>query len=145
MSKKVPTRECRKRLSIVWFTLGGLLMLFLILKSLSGGFGEGVNDVWAWFLPTLMPTFSLIVGVLALDLGAGATKVEKHVDRLLYRLALWLSVVYLVVVALPIFIAPLVQHSNVDLMKMSHLWLGPLQGLVAGVVGAFFLKGEERA
>ena len=123
-------------------------MLLMICQSLFGAFGEeeaNLRDAWGWFLPTLMPTFSLIIGVLVVDLGTGATRAEKQVDRFLYRTAFWLSLGYLVIVALPILIAPFVRRSNLELMQMTHYWLGPLQGLVAAVLGAFFLKGEEKA
>ena len=144
MITKMSTRDCRKRISVVWFSLGGFLALLVILQSLLGRFGEGVNQAWAWFLPTVMPTLSLITSVLVVDMGSGGGHAAKRVDRYLYLLALWLSVAYLLIVALTFLIQPLVGTPILQLMQMSNLWLGPLQGLVAAALGAFFLKGEEK-
>ena len=60
---RVSTRECRKKLALVWFLFGGFLVLLVIGQSLAGKFGEHLRDVWRWFLPTLLPTLSLIVSV----------------------------------------------------------------------------------
>ena len=94
MNTHVSTRQCRKTLTIVWFSFGGGLMVFMIATSLLRRFGSSVSEAWGWFLPTLMPTLSLIVSVLVVDLSAGTDVVEKRVDRFLYRLALYLSIIH---------------------------------------------------
>jgi hypothetical protein len=37
---------------------------------------------------------------------------------------------------------PLTQLPALELMRQSNLYLGPLQGLVAAALGAFFIKSE---
>ena len=140
---RVSTRECRKKLALVWFLFGGFLVLLVIGQSLAGKFGEHLRDVWRWFLPTLLPTLSLIVSVIVVDLGTGVARTAKQVDRFLYRLALWFSVVYLFIVAATFLLQPILGIPNLELIKVTDLWLGPLQGLLAGVLGVFFVKGEQ--
>ena len=134
---KVATRECRKKLAVVWLLLGGFLMLLVITQSLMGKFGEDLRDVWSWFLPALLPTLSLIVSALVVDLSTGVGRASRKVDRFLYRLALWLSVVYLLIVAAPLLIQPILAVPNLELIKKTDLWLGPVQGLLGVVLGVF--------
>jgi len=89
-----------------------------------------------------MPTLSLIVGVLVLDVTSGRDA-EKKVDSFFFWLAFLLSAVYLVLVATTLFLQPFTGVPLRGLMKLSNLWLGPLQGLVAAALGAFFVKGER--
>lgn len=52
------------------------------------------------------------------------------------------SVFYLLLVAVTILAQPFLQDvSPIELMHRSNLWLGPLQGLTAGVLAAFFRSG----
>ena len=117
-------------------------MSVVIIQSLLNKFGGSVEQVWRWFLPTLIPTLALILSVLIVDFRA-ADGSDKLVSRFLYRLALGLSCGYLVVVALTFVIQAWVSTPIVELMQLSDFWLEPLQGLVAMALGVFFLKGEE--
>src|SRR5262245_42193110 len=140
MSDRISSKVCRKRLAILWI-IGGLLLFFvLILQSVFGRFGDKMEEAWSWFLPTLMPTLSLILGVLTFDATSGGGS-GKTVDRFFYRLAFWLSAVYLLVVAMTLFLQPFTQTPLLELMDRSNLWLGPLQGLVAAVLVIFFVSG----
>jgi hypothetical protein len=148
MSNQIPTKACRRRLATLWFAAGLVLFIVLVLQSVFdyySYFGDEVEDVWSWFLPSIMPTLSLIISVLVLDITSGRDA-EKKIDPFFFWLAFLLSAVYLVLVATPLFIQPFIQFTDaspVDLMKRSNLWLGPFQGLVAAALGAFFVKGER--
>ena len=142
MTKMIPTRACRKRLAILWFVGGLALFALLVFQSAFGKYGSKADEAWGWFLPTVMPVLSLIVGVLVLD-AASAGRGDTRIDRFMFRLAFGLSAVYLVLVALVPLIQPFTGLSPLELMKRSSLWLGPLQGLVAAALGAFFVKGER--
>ncbi|MGH8078327.1 MAG: hypothetical protein ACREPE_13510, partial [Lysobacter sp.] len=111
-------------------------------QSLVGHYEPRSEDAWAWFLPTVMPTLSLIVAVLAADYRVEPTADEKPmatVDRRMLRLAVGLSSIYLLLVALSILIQPFLSTTApLVLMQRSNLWLGPMQGLVAATLGVFF-------
>ena len=82
--------------------------------------------------------------------AAGATATATTPDakvlpvsaRGLLWLGVGLSVFYLLLVAVTILAQPFLQDvSPIELMHRSNLWLGPLQGLAAGVLAAFFRSG----
>ena len=85
-----------------------------------------------------MPTLLLISGVWVAEVSGRAVQIPNP-DPFLFKLAMWLSVAYLFTVALVVLIQPFTPVPAFELMKMSHLFLGPFQGLVAGVIGAFFV------
>ena len=76
-----------------------------------------------------------VLGYTALDSSLGDAVVRKS----FLLLALWLSTFYLVLVFLTIAIQPFTATNPLDLMKMSNLWLGPLQGVVASALGVLFV------
>ena len=66
-----------------------------------------------------------------------------RVDSFMYRLSLILSIVYLLVVVLSIVVHPYSKLMAIDFLIQSNLWIAPLQGLVAAILGAFFVKKES--
>lgn len=89
----------------------------------------------------ILPTLFLIIGVLV----AGAVRpheTTRKVDRFLFRLSMGLSAAYLLVVLATILIQPISPLPPPELMRQSHLWLAPFQGLVTGCLGAFFIRRE---
>lgn len=68
-----------------------------------------------------------IMGVFAAD--AVGTAPDAEADSFTFKLALGMSVAYLLIASLTIILEPLSDMSSEELMKTSNLWLGPLQGL----------------
>jgi membrane protease YdiL (CAAX protease family) len=139
---KVPMERCQRNLAILWFVGGGILLILLVIQTMGNHYLDKDNEAWGWLLPNLLPTLSLIIGVLMADTFGRGSK-GKQVDTFVYRLALAVSVVYLLLVLLPILAQPVVSYAPLDLLKRSNLWLGPLQGLVSATIGAFFVKAEK--
>ena len=128
----------------IWLGGAGLVFLILVVQSLVGRYGSQSEAAWAWYLPTVMPTLSLIIGVLVNDFRAGPTgaKVLPVSAKGLFWMGVGLSSFYLLLVAVTILVQPFLQDvSPIELMHRSNLWLGPLQGLTAGVLAAFFRSG----
>lgn len=130
-------KRCRRTLALIWMVGAGVLFLILILQTMFGKYQQP-QEAFNWLMPTLLPTLTLIVGVFVAERSEGADEAEA--DSFKYRLALWLSVAYLLIVSLTIFIEPFSDMEAEQLMKTSNLWLSPMQGLVAAVVGIFFIK-----
>lgn len=132
------------RLALVWLGAAGLLLLVLVGQSLAGFYQDRVDEAWAWFLPTIMPTLSLIVGVLAAE-GLMRERKPRRIDPRLVHLATGLSVAYLLLVATSVIAAALVAHKHPPLviLNRSDLWLGPVQGLVAATLGVIFRRSES--
>lgn len=134
--------EARKSLASIWFIAGGILFIILFIQTLLGTkFGVKVGEVWSWFLPTIMPTLSLIIGIFVSDAVNNSNK-SKTVDRYLYRLSLILSIIYLLAVFSVFLITPLT-YDPINSMKLSNYGLGPLQGIVSACLGVFFLNKEK--
>jgi hypothetical protein len=76
--KMIPIEDVRSGLFLVWSFGAGIPLLILILQSLAGRYGAEVQSVWSWFIPTVVPSISLMLGVL----GATALSGESTKDRL---------------------------------------------------------------
>jgi len=132
-------KQCRRRLAVIWFIGSAILFLLLIAQTIFKHYGDRATAVWSWFLPMIMPTLSLIIGVLVWDAQDKAPG-RGHADRFLYRLAAILSASYLLILSLTFFLSPFVPWTPLELMAQSSLYMGPFQGLVAAALGAFFVS-----
>lgn len=95
---ELPMHACRKRLVSIWLGLGMLALMLLTLRTMVGAYGSASEDVWKWFLPAIVPTMSLMLGVLVSAEARrkpGEQRQEPTVSGFLYRIALWLSLGYL--------------------------------------------------
>jgi len=125
-------------LASIWLGGAGLIFLIMVGQSIGDIYGSRAEDAWAWYLPTVMPTLSLIVGVLVADFTARReASIESNPP--MFRLGVGLSLFYLVLVLMTLLVQPFLPNlAPLDLMTRSNLWLAPLQGLTAAVLGAFF-------
>jgi hypothetical protein len=146
MKQQRPVQECKKRLLVVWLIGAGLLSLILMGQSMQeeGPYLDQVSDAWAWFMPNVMPTLSLMVGVAVKEFTA-TTDDKKQIDTFLFRLSFWLSVAYFMVLMASISLQPFFSPNvaPLDFLKQSNLWLGPMQGIVTLSLGVFFGKAEQ--
>ncbi len=134
----------KRRLAVLWFSGAGIIFIVMLFQTILGRYGTNISEAWGWFLPTIMPTLSLIIGVLAMDALGNGVKILT-VDRFFFRLSFILSLAYLVVVSFTILMQPFSPLSAVELMTQSNLWLGPFQGLVSASLGAVFIKGAKES
>lgn len=127
-------------MALLWIVSFAVLLLLLALQSLFGHYAPRTQDAWNWFLPAIVPTVSLIAGVLVIDFQTGREREDasKFIDTLLFPVALWLSVFYLLLVAVSIMVQPLLRMPPLEVMQLSSLWLVPMQALTVGVLAAFF-------
>lgn len=141
----LPLDKARNSLVVVWTVGSGPFILILVVQSLIGTFGDKVQDVWGWALPTIMPTLAMIVTVLgytALDPYSSLTVVRRS----FFRVSWWLSLFYLLLILLTILIQPFLPSISARLqaMRVSNLWLGPIQGLVASALGVLFVTKRSK-
>jgi len=131
--------KVRSKLAWLWLGGAGFIVTILVVQSLMGKYGSGVQEVWGWALPNLVPTLGMIITVLGYTaLDPERSKFEVRAD--FYRIAFTLSVAYLFLVALTILIQPMTPYEPLQLMRMANLWLGPCQGLVASALGVLFVS-----
>jgi hypothetical protein len=131
-------RLCQQRLALAWLLGSGTMMILLIVQSTRGVYGQNVEKAWSWFLPTTLPTLSLIIGSLIHH--SGRLNSNATADKLVYQVAYWMSIGYLLVVLSTFLLQPFSASTPLQLMTMSQFWLAPLQGLVSLALGAFFVS-----
>ena len=139
---EISLTKCKKSLAVVWFSGFGIVFILIFLQALFGKYSGQEEKAWGWFLPNVIPTLSLIIGVLVADARKGPAKEKRMVDSFLFKLSMILSIAYFGVLLLTILLQPLTGIRLLVLMERSNLWLGPLQGLVAASLGAFFIRRE---
>jgi hypothetical protein len=143
----IPLDLVRGRLALIWLIGSGVSVILVVLQSLLGRFGDQVQDVWGWLLPTIMPTLTMIItalGYTALD----PLRSKAAMRRDFFRLARSLSLVYLGLVAMTVLIGPVAAGDGPGMIKLMHtsnLWLGPFQGLVASAIGVLFVTKQKQS
>jgi hypothetical protein len=145
MAGTLSLTQAKNRLAALWFTACAAIFLVVVVQSILGRYGENANKAFAWLLPTIMPTLSLMIGVLVAEALGHIAVHKSRINLFLYRLTFWISALYLVVVALTILLPPLAPppHNPLKVMETSNVFLGPLQGLAASALGAFFYKPDS--
>ncbi|SEM12028.1 hypothetical protein SAMN04489760_104160 [Syntrophus gentianae] len=136
----VAMTAARKKLAIAWFSGAGLTLIALLILTTFSSNGQ-MNVLWDWFLPAVTPNLSLIVGVMFNDLKNKAAK-DEPVDSFMYRLALWLSVVYLSLLFITPFLSPFTEAPLDEYLQNSKLPLSLVQALATTALGAFYVQRE---
>jgi hypothetical protein len=144
MKTPIPLEDARNRLAAIWF--GGALVPFLILvvQSVMGHYGDSVQKVWAWFVPTLGPSLALILGVIG-AMALAADEDPRCVKPFFLRLATGISVVYLTVLTLTFLLEPIGSVQGMELFTLSNYWLAPLQSLAVAALTVLFTSHESPA
>jgi hypothetical protein len=104
------------------------------------------GDVWGWFLPAMVPTLALILGVLVAD-AQGKAIARQKISAVLFWIGLALTIFYLLtVIGLLVFMQPVEiggKAGGLATLKASSIYLGVFQGFVTAVFGAFFVNKAE--
>ncbi len=137
---RVSMTTAKKWLAVVWFIGGGMLFLLLLTQTFLGRYGDKAKDAWTWLLPTIIPSLSLIISGVVVSGPLGKSLETNTVDRFAFRLSFVLSIFYLSIVSLTIFLSPFSELPPLELMKLSNLWLAPIQGFVSAALAVFFVS-----
>jgi hypothetical protein len=141
--KWMPLDEARAALLTIWMSGGGLVLFILMLQSMFGRYGTQLQSVWSWFIPTVVPSISLMLGVLGATALVARSSEPKSVRVFFFQVSRYLSVFYLSILLLTVAVEPFTRVSAVDLYTMSNYWLGPVQGLVVAALGVLFVSKED--
>lgn len=139
---KMAKSKCRAALGVLWFAAGGSLFILFVVQTILGRYQDKTDVAWAWFLPTIMPTLLLMIGVFAAD-ATNPHEEDATVKAFIFFLSFGVSALYLAAVSLTILLQPYAKSPFWEVMKQSNLFLGPFQGLVAGALGIFFVKARD--
>lgn len=144
-SPKLNWNTCKWQLAKLWLGSGAFIFLILLFMSYKDQFKTDLADAWGWFLTTLMPSLSLIVGVHVSDATKAPGQRSRNASTEHYRLAFALSAFYLMVLALTLVVmgSPLGPDIKViEQLRRSNFWLAPLQGLASAALGIFYMRAQ---
>ena len=142
-NRQLPSLETtRARLFRIWMTGSGVCALILAVETIAGRFGQDGSEVIGWFMPNVLPTLSLMVSLIRTEALRPAVD-DPMVKPLFASFAVWGSVAYLGTILSTILLEPFTAYQPLELLKLSNLWLGPLQGLVVSSIGTLYFS--ERA
>lgn len=155
----VPWEDCKWSLAKIWLVGVGVAFIMMLFLTAIGRFKIGSQtkldpdlqewsvllpnpeqEAWTWFISTLMPSMSLIVGALLSNLGTRAPGREKLVESRQFRLAYGTSSFYLFVVFITLVLCLAGDNLAVGFLKSSTLWLAPCQALNGVVLSIFFVR-----
>ena len=140
---RVSIVKCKKQLGTLWFIGSGLLFFLIFFQTIFKHYGDQAGEAWGWLIPNIIPTLSLMLGVLIMD-SVSQRANDETVDRFLFRLCFFMSITYLSTIALTILVQPFADLSPLELLKQSNLWLRPFQGLISASIGAFFSSQQGK-
>lgn len=144
MTDRILLAEARWGLSKIWFSWGGMLFLIIVVQSIFGRYGEQVKEAWSWFIPTIIPTLSLMMGVLGAEAMLSGDDV-RNVKKNFYVITWWLSLGYLLILSITILLEPFAPMNAIELYLLSNFWLSPLQGIVGGAIALLFTSQRTEA
>lgn len=158
MEKKITISKAQNYLLVLWLATALLLFLVLVIQSLKGTFEitteDGLVDqsekVFAWFIPLVFPTISLMLGIV----GASAIKNQKtkeleqtveYVGKSFFQIVMVMCLFYQVLIFAVIFIWPGLKEENpLDVFSKSSYFLSPLQGIVVGLIGVLYTSKKTQ-
>jgi len=149
MARKSLLRVYERRLLVVW--LVGVLPSFLALfvrtitvddASFEEYYGQPVSQVWAWFSALVLPTLGLIMGTIVAQ-ARDLVPSNKMIERFYYRLALGLSVVYLMIVNVVVLGSGVFSRYVDNLLSLSGLGLAFAQALLDAALGTIFISARR--
>ena len=154
----------KNTLAVIWLIGGALIFILMFLMTAGGGFsiddpncrsvengGKCQIDVtraaWEWFLPTLLPTVSLIISNFVVEASSSRAATLSR-TTLLFPLTVAMSIFYLSLILATILSVLIIENSSSQLnrlqwFQMSNLWLAPVQGLTVLAMGAYFINRPE--
>jgi hypothetical protein len=141
MSERVSLLKCQRRLLAVWLLGISPALLLMITRSLLGGFSGRDQEVWSWFIPTFLPTLSLMIGAYAKSAFKEPLG-PKMADRFFFRVSFGVSAFYLSLLTIIIVAQPFLDSSALDTFARSSLFLTGVQGFIAACLGVFFVSQE---
>jgi hypothetical protein len=143
-NQRIPLEQARNSLAKVWFPGAGLTVIIIIVQIILGRYQGSVQEVWAWFQPTVFPTTALILGVM----GAVALQPDsdqRTVNRFYFSLSRGLTIFYLLILLLILLLDPFAPVHGMDLFNTVNYFLPAIQSIVVGVITVLFTSQEKTA
>jgi len=136
-SSRFSTARGQRLLAYVWFGASALLFVLVFALTLQQRYGNRDQDVWTWLLGCIVPTVTLIIGVIVHT--AQNTRADRStVSALAFWVAMGLSGFYLTLLLALLVLHPLTSFTPLELLQKSAMFLPAIQGLLGVALGVFF-------
>ena len=131
---------CKRALAAAWLILGGLAVLILIGQTVTDRYGEKIAEVWTWFSIYFLPAATVVI--FASTVGEhGSPSNQALVSRGAFFGALILSVLYLILLLLPLLAQPFTDvESPFDTLSKWAIVLALFQSIVIGALAAVYIR-----
>lgn len=139
--KNINFYEGQRKIAYMWFGFSAILFLLIFLQYILGKFENKNQEAWGWFFGLILPNLTLMLTVFVTDTNNKDDTSE--IRMFYYRLTAGLSIFYFMSISLIILLQPMIQKPIIQLMSESNLFLVPIQGVVSGSIGLFFVKKEK--
>ena len=134
--------DAQKKLSIFWLVNAAILAVIFILFTIFDRFDDQAPKGWEWYSQNIIPVSTLMLGSFFTNLND--PQIDKRVNVFFYKLSFGISIFYISILYLTIFLAPIAfryaDTSIIELFNKSRLYLILIQGLVTFSLGFFFNK-----
>jgi hypothetical protein len=139
MADRLPLLACQQRLFLVWIIGCAPSLLMMTFRTVTRQFDGQEQAVWSWFVPTFLPTLTLIIGAYSAT-ARKAPSSDLTVDKLFYKVSVWCSVLYLFVLAGIIVMQPVLGDTVLGTFQRGSFALGVLQAITSACLGVFFVS-----
>ena len=145
MSARLDVRRCQRRLLALWAGVSVAAFAIVLVQTGPGGaYERDAGAVWDWFLPTIVPSLSLMLGTVLADARATPGDVPRvTVDALAYRIAFTTSVLYLLLVVALLLMYAQAASPGAALREQGRL-VSSLYAIVGLALGTFFVSRERK-
>jgi len=131
---------CKRALAAAWFILGGIAVLILVGQTVTERYGDKVGEVWTWFSVYYLPAATVVI--FASTVGEhDAPSNQARVSRAAFVGALLLSILYLILMLLPLLAQPFTQaESPLETLNRWAIVLAIFQSIVVGALAAVYIR-----
>ena len=138
--------QVRNKLASLWLITAVVIVVIVAAETMLGAIDQNnAQSVWDWLLPTLTPTLGIILSTLSRTAFQSSPS-RAVVRKSYFHLAFGLSVFYLALILASILFRQSIAVDTVTWLaklQTSNLWLAPIQGFVALILGILFTSAKH--
>jgi hypothetical protein len=141
-SERTALSKGRNQLLLVWL-IGAIVpvMTLAAVTLITSRFTGSENQIWGWVSPLIFPNATMMLGVVGAAALLPADPDEKTVSTFFLKTSVGLSIAFLFLVTMTIFMQAMPFASNtkpIDFFSKTNLFLVPVQGLATAAIGVLF-------
>lgn len=135
--------QCQRKLLVTW--LIGLVpsTLLVSIRTLTGNFSGGEQEVWSWFVPMFLPTLTLMIGAYS-SVALKDSPNTTTVDKAFFNISFGCSIFYLLILTIVVMYQPFANAPALETFSRSSFFLSVIQGVTTGCLGVFFVSQERK-